>query len=94
MTQQPLDWTRDVSRASGARRGCATSVSLRERYRDLLVADGPLTDHSAASLLGVSLSSINGRRAEWGDKVVAIDREVQRFARGPSTSRTRWGWAS
>jgi len=93
MTQQPLDWSRDVSRASGRHRGAVLGPTLRERYRDLLLEGGCVTDHDAAELLGVSLSSINARRAEWGDKIIAVDRVVQRFGAGPSTSRTRWGWA-
>jgi len=93
MTQDVLNFERDVSRASGRHRGAVLGPTLRERYRDLLLERGPMTDHAAAEALGVALSSLNARRAEWGDKIIAVDRVVQRFGAGPSTSRTRWGWA-
>jgi len=93
MTQDVLNFERDVSRASGRHRGAVLGPTLRERYRQLLLDGGCVTDHDAAEQLGVSLSSVNARRAEWGDKIIAVDRVVQRFGVGPSTSRTRWGWA-
>ena len=97
MTQQPFDFDRDASRSSGRRRGATMGSTLRERYRELLIARGPLSDHEAGAALNVLSTTAGARRLEWMAAVPGCIESAGRaraeFASGRGTSRTRWRWA-
>lgn len=101
-TQQPIDWSRDVSlpvhgKTSRVRHAGATGaqVAARDRgalalaYRDLLLVQGPLSDHEAARILGRLHTSMNSTRSAWGEHVVESG-EYERTDFG--SKRTRWRW--
>ncbi len=106
MTQPHLDWSRDVSlpvsgRTPRARHASATGAQMAaERrgklaldYRALLIEAGPMTDHEAAKVLGVSLSSIQPTRGSWGDRVTdEAGFQAVTWPSGRSTKRVRWSW--
>ena len=85
-----------IARSSGRRRAAEMGATLRERYRDLLIAEGPLTDHAAGERLGVLSTTAGARRLEWMAEVpgcIEADGRVrQSFAQGRGVSRTAWRW--
>lgn len=85
-----------IARTSGRRRAAEMGTTLRERYRDLLIAEGPLTDHQSAERLGVLSTTAGARRIEWMEElpgcIEAAGRVRETFAQGRPVSRTAWRW--
>lgn len=86
-----------IARRSGRRRAAERGATLRDRYRALLMAEGPLTDHAAAARLGVLSTTVGARRIEWMTEVPgcieSAGRERVAFSQGRGVSRTTWRWA-
>ena len=106
MTQPSLDWDRECplpvapSRSVRARHASALGAQVAARHRGaltlryvaLLKQLGRVSDHEAAGMLGVGLSSINSTRAKLGDRVVEAPAhdELHQWPSGHVTRRTRW----
>lgn len=104
MTHQPRLWDATVALpvrgetpearhagATGARRAATDRGVVALAYRDLLIAQGPLSDHAAARLLGRLVSSINSTRNSW-DRHVVPSGQYDETAWG--TKRVRWMWVA
>lgn len=79
--------------ATGAQYAARQRGALTLRYLRLLREVGPVSDHEAAGMLGVGLSSINSTRARLGARVVAASAERDQLMHWPGggvTRRTRW----
>jgi hypothetical protein len=86
-----------IARTSGRHRAGEIGGTLRDRYRELLIAEGPLTDHAAAARMGVLSTTVGARRLELMEElpgcIEAVGRERMVFAQGRAVSRTTWRWA-
>ena len=82
--------------ATGAQYAAQRRGELTEQYTRLLRNLGPASDHEAAGMLGVGLSSINSTRAKLGVRVVEATGhdEVRHWPNGRLTRRTRWRLAT
>jgi hypothetical protein len=79
--------------ATGAQYAAVHRGALTLRYLDLLARLGRLSDHEAAGMLGVGLSSINSTRAKLGAAIAAAPEaldDVHHWPTGHTTRRTRW----
>lgn len=81
-----------VSRRSGLRRARQVGETLRDRYKALLQASGPLSDHEAAAVLNVLSTTVGARRKELMDAIPGCIEAVGRMAQPHGVSRTRWRW--
>jgi len=79
--------------ATGAQYAAGRRGLLTLRYLSLLKRLVRLSDHEAAGMLGVGLSSINSTRAKLGSRIVAAPEaldDIHRWPNGHTTRRTRW----
>lgn len=79
--------------ATGARKAAADRGALSLRYRELLIAAGPLSDDECAKILARPVSSMCSVRNGWGDHVVESGTfQTVTWANGWTSKRTRWRW--
>lgn len=102
MSQQPSLWDATVNLpvsgttpearhagSTGARRAAIDRGPVALAYRELLIAQGPLSDHEAARILGRMVSSMCSTRNGWGRHVQPSEQyEATEFG----TRRVRWRW--
>lgn len=85
--------------ATGALKASLNSGAQCRKYREALLAYGPLSDHEAARILGYPLSTINSIR-QWrlpeGAVKASGDFQIVEWATAKGgtriTKRTRWAW--
>lgn len=76
---------------SGAVEAARTRRDKTAAYLQLLRNHGPISDHEAAALMKVGLSSVNSIRGGLGALVIPRGVDVQRWDGNRQTKRTQWG---